>query len=468
MLRRFSIDFTLFSISLDAILIAGSLAIATYIRPLFNRIPFVVDIPEPIPTPWPLYIAFPAMWGLILSLVSIYDSRRNIRLVNEITNLTFGSILAGITLAGMLFLSYRDVSRFLFIIFFILSYLMLISWRLVFRVASRRGYVRSAPARKVLIVGAGLIGRELQTQIQSHEGIGLSVVGFLDDDPEKRKNNKDIFGALDRAHNIVLEMKIDDVVLALPSRAYEQVNELVADLHDLPVKVWVIPDYFSLALHRAKVDEFAGLPMLDLRAPAMSDIQRLIKRVFDIAIAVISILITFPIMVLTAIAIHLDSPGLIILRQKRVGENGRIFEMLKFRTMIVNADQLAVEWEDEFGNFIHKHTDDPRVTSVGHALRRLSLDELPQFFNVLKGDMSLVGPRPELPFLVEQYEPWQRKRFAVPQGMTGWWQINGRSDKPMHLNTEDDLYYVQNYSFLFDIEIMLKTVWVVLRGKGAY
>jgi exopolysaccharide biosynthesis polyprenyl glycosylphosphotransferase len=468
MLRRFSIDFTLFSISLDAILIAVSLAIATYIRPVFNRLPFVVDIPEPIPTPWPLYIAFPVMWVLVLSLVSIYDSRRYLKLVNEITNLTFGSILAGITLAGMLFLSYRGVSRFLFIIFVVLSYLSIITWRLVFRVASQRGYIRSAPVRKVLIIGAGVIGRELQTQIQSHRGIGLSVVGFLDDDSEKRENNEDIFGALNRAHNIVLENEIDDVVLALPSRAYERVNELVADLHDLPVKVWVIPDYFSLALHRAKVDEFAGLPMLDLRAPAISDIQRLIKRVFDIVIAAISIAITFPIMVLTAIAIRLDSPGPILLRQKRAGENGKIFEMLKFRTMIANADQLEVEWEDEFGNFIHKHTDDPRVTSVGHVLRRLSLDELPQLSNVLKGEMSLVGPRPELPFLVEQYEPWQRKRFAVPQGMTGWWQINGRSDKPMHLNTEDDLYYVQNYSLLFDIEIMLKTVWVVVRGKGAY
>jgi len=138
--------------------------------------------------------------------------------------------------------------------------------------------------------------------------------------------------------------------------------------------------------------------------------------------------------------------------------------------MVANAEELnyLVERIDDHGNMIHKHSDDPRVTRVGRILRRLSLDELPQLFNVLRGDMSLVGPRPELPYLVEKYEPWQRKRFAVPQGLTGWWQINGRSDKPMHLNTEDDLYYVQNYSLLLDIQILFLTIWVVLRGKGAY
>jgi lipopolysaccharide/colanic/teichoic acid biosynthesis glycosyltransferase len=144
--------------------------------------------------------------------------------------------------------------------------------------------------------------------------------------------------------------------------------------------------------------------------------------------------------------------------------------MYKFRTMVENAEQLRhlVERQDGQGHVVHKVADDPRVTGVGHLLRRTSMDELPQFFNVLKGEMSLVGPRPELPFLVDCYELWQRKRFAVPQGITGWWQVNGRSDKLMHLNTEDDLYYVQNYSLLLDLQILLKTVWVVLRGKGAF
>jgi len=144
--------------------------------------------------------------------------------------------------------------------------------------------------------------------------------------------------------------------------------------------------------------------------------------------------------------------------------------MVKFRTMVAGADrQLGqVARQDENGQTVYKRRDDPRVTRVGRLLRRASLDELPQIFNVLRGEMSLVGPRPEMPELVERYDLWQRRRFAVPQGVTGWWQINGRSDKPMHLHTDEDLYYVQNYSLWLDLQILARTVWTVVRGKGAF
>jgi lipopolysaccharide/colanic/teichoic acid biosynthesis glycosyltransferase len=153
-----------------------------------------------------------------------------------------------------------------------------------------------------------------------------------------------------------------------------------------------------------------------------------------------------------------------------VGENGGVFIMYKFRTMVADADQRinqAIQ-PDSSGVVNHKKPDDPRITRAGRFLRKTSLDELPQLFNVLKGDMSLVGPRPEMPALVERYILWQRERFAVPQGMTGWWQVNGRSSKPLHLNTEDDLYYVRNYSVWLDLQILVKTVWVVIRGRGAF
>jgi lipopolysaccharide/colanic/teichoic acid biosynthesis glycosyltransferase len=178
-----------------------------------------------------------------------------------------------------------------------------------------------------------------------------------------------------------------------------------------------------------------------------------------------------PVMLVIAIAIKLDSKGAILFKQDRIGEGGKIFKMYKFRSMVQNAEalQAQVNVTDENGNTIHKRRNDPRVTRVGRIIRKTSLDELPQLINVLNGTMSIVGPRPELPWIVnEQYQKWQYRRFAVPQGITGWWQVNGRSEKPMHLNTDEDLYYIQNYSFWLDMDIILKTVPALIRGKGAF
>jgi lipopolysaccharide/colanic/teichoic acid biosynthesis glycosyltransferase len=196
----------------------------------------------------------------------------------------------------------------------------------------------------------------------------------------------------------------------------------------------------------------------------------MLKRVFDLFIGFFALVLALPLMALSGLLIFLEDGPPILFRQKRVGKNGHLFEMLKFRTMVKGAEQLQsqVERRDLDGNLIHKVRDDPRVTRVGRLLRRFSLDELPQLFHVLAGTMSLVGPRPEMPYLVDTYEPWQRKRFAVSPGMTGWWQVTGRSDKPMHLHTEDDLYYIQHYSIWLDLQIIVRTIWVVLIGKGSY
>jgi exopolysaccharide biosynthesis polyprenyl glycosylphosphotransferase len=470
MLRRFSINFAVFSICMDAILIAVSLALATYVRPSLSDLPLVADIPRPFTIPTILFGIFPIFWVFILLLMSVYDGRRNLKVWNELGSLTLGSLIAIVALAGLLYLSYREVSRFLFLSFAVEAYVLLLVWRFSYRLAFRWRILKGIQPHRVLIVGAGVIGCQLEAQIRAYQTLGLNITGFLDDDPKKRKSKSNILGSLDNARNLIIQHNVDDVIIALPLRAYAKVNRLVAELHNLPVKVWVIPDYFHLALHKAVIDEFAGIPMLDLRAPALTDYQRMTKRAFDLAVTIFILPVVLILMGLIALAIRIEGPGPILFRQKRVGENGRLFEMLKFRTMLPNAEELRhlVERLDEDGHLIHKTVTDPRITRVGHLLRQTSLDELPQIINILKGDMSLVGPRPELPYLVDKYEPWQRQRFAVPQGLTGWWQVNGRSDKPMHLHTEDDLYYVQNYSLLLDLEIILKTIGAVLHGKGAY
>jgi exopolysaccharide biosynthesis polyprenyl glycosylphosphotransferase len=470
MLRRFSTDFAVFSMFLDMVLILLSLGFANYIRPYLNPLPFVAEIGEPHPVPLALYLIFPPLWVLILQLMSVYDARRNLHFYKEISSLTLASLLAGVALAGTLYLSFRGISRVLFLTFAFGAYFLLILWRTAYLLAYKRGLLEGVQQRRVLIVGAGRVGNDVEERINSYPRLGFIVAGYLDDAPDKMKSNPNIVGSIHAARVEVINRQIDDVVIALPIRAFEEVNQLVADLHDLPVKVWIIPDYFHLALHKATVEEFAGIPMLDLRAPALNDYQRLVKRIFDLLVSLSISPIALIIMGVSALAIWLEDKGPVFFRQQRVGENGRLFEMLKFRTMTSNAEELRymVERFDQDGHLVHKSSDDPRVTKVGRFLRRASIDELPQLFNVLKGEMSLVGPRPELPYLVEKYEGWQRKRFAVPQGITGWWQVNGRSDKLMHLHSEDDLYYVQNYSLLLDLQILWKTIWVVLQGKGAY
>ncbi|HNR46418.1 MAG TPA: sugar transferase [Anaerolineaceae bacterium] len=469
MFRRFSANFAVFSMLLDAALVAAMLFLSASIRYALNEWSFVKEVLAPVVLPWGLYLAFPIIWVGVLLLFSVYDGRRNLRVVDEFGSLTLGSILSAVAMAGILYFSYRETSRFLFLLFVVTTWLAMLVWRGVVRLAFRRQWSRNLQRRRVLILGAGVVGRRLEQQIQQQPFLGLEITGFLDDSPTKQ-SAPGVLGHLDQVRDIVQQKSIEDIIIALPLSAYQRLNQMVSILHDLPVRVWVIPDYFSLTMHRAAVEDFAGIPMLDLRAPALSEYQRMIKRAFDLFICVIGFPFALVAMGLVALAIRLEGPGPIFYCPLRVGENGRLFRMFKFRTMIVGADKLQsqVTKKDAQGHEIHKIPDDPRVTRVGRFLRRKSLDELPQILNVVRGEMSLVGPRPEMPELVDKYEPWQRKRFVVPQGMTGWWQVNGRSDRPMHLHTEDDLYYVQHYSIWLDLQILVRTVWVALRGKGAF
>ena len=287
MFRRFSINFALMSIVLDALIVILALYFANAIRPELNQYPIFRDVDPDIIIPLILYIIFPAIWVAILLLLAVYDGRKNLRVTNELTSLTLGALLAGVALAGLLYLSYRDISRALFLIFATSAYLLQVLWRLAARGLYRLKSGSYTRDRRVLIAGAGPVGRNLQNIIQENAFLGLEMVGFLDDDPDKRLTRIDVLGVLGAAGAIIQENHIDDVVIALPPRAYEQVNHLVAELHHLPVKLWIVPDYFHLALHKAVVEEFAEIPMLDLRAPALNDYQRMVKRAFDLLLVIL-------------------------------------------------------------------------------------------------------------------------------------------------------------------------------------
>jgi exopolysaccharide biosynthesis polyprenyl glycosylphosphotransferase len=467
MFRRFSINFALFSMFLDTLLVCLSLGLASHLRPLLSFLPFAARYPEFVPMPPPVYLLIIIEWILIFLLFSVYDGKRNLREVDEFISVTMATLMAAAVSAGTLYLSYRWISRLLFFTFIVLAYLFLLFWRGIARLLFRLGKIPFSGKRQVLIIGAGENGMQLKEQISQNPQSGLTVAGFLDDASEA---NGTVLGKINDFRAMIIQHRIEDVVIALPQSAYQQTNHLIGDLHSIPIRLWVIPDYFRLALYKAAVEEFAGIPLLDLRAPALNDYQLLVKRVFDFIMTIFLLPLAAPLVGLAALAVWLEDRSVIFLKQSRVGENGRIFQMIKFRTMRPGAEDEPPLFDhtDENGNLIHKTAGDLRVTRVGRFLRRTSMDELPQLFNVLKGEMSLVGPRPELPYLVEKYEPWQRKRFTVPQGMTGWWQIHGRSDKPMHLNIQDDIYYIQHYSLFLDIYILIKTIGTVILGKGAY
>ena len=468
MLKRFSLNYILFSIVVDAMGVLAAFYAAANLRTSAQLGKPLLDVQ----LPWLLYSFIVLLWFGVASVVSLYDPRRNYKAIDEFQTLTLAVAFFALGVAGMLFFTYRETSRLLVLYAFGLTWILLLVWRSIIRVLRK---VRHANGHRnhlnrVLIVGAGEVGQRVAAMIREYDWTGLTLVGYLDDDQRKHGNGLPVLGYLDKIAGVVQRERIDNVILALPPRAHERMNMVVSRLHELPVQVRIVPDYFSLALYRATVDEFGGIPMINLRDPALNAYQRLIKRIFDLAVGSVLALMFLPLMGMIAVAIKLDSPGPVIFKQKRIGENGRLFEMYKFRSMVVNAEALQEEVNhvDEGGNVIHKYKDDYRVTYVGRFIRRWSLDELPQFFNVLEGDLSLIGPRPELPWLVDEYKPWQRKRFAVPQGITGWWQVNGRADKLMHLHTDEDLYYIQNYSLWLDLYILLKTPWVILRGKGAY
>ena len=469
MLRRFSVNFAIISMLLDGACVALCLWIAAQLRPALNALDFVKEVPQGIGIPLILYILFPVLWIVVFSSLSIYDGRKFLRAADELAALFLSTLIASISTAGILYFSFREVSRALFLVFVGTTFLTCLLWRVLARSYFRVRRDLSSDAKRLLIVGTGPLGQRVGSQIRSSATDQLTLIGYVDDGYVSDGTAVSL-GIISEINQLIRENHATDVVVALPYSAFHKMSEIVSLLEDSAVGVWIALGFFDLALYRTDIEDFAGIPMLDLRASAINDYQRIVKRAFDVTITSLALIPAIPLMIVCTLLVLIDDGTPVLFRQTRVGEKGRLFEMLKFRTMIRNAEQLSAEiaTRDSSGNLIHKTKNDPRVTRSGRLLRRLSLDELPQLFNILTGTMSLVGPRPEMPYLVQKYQPWQRKRFAIPPGLTGWWQVNGRSDKPMHLHTEDDLYYIQNYSIWLDIQILVRTAWAVIFGRGAF
>jgi exopolysaccharide biosynthesis polyprenyl glycosylphosphotransferase len=420
--------------------------------------------------PWAVELMAVLVFAAVLPMAGLYDPRRIVRAVDEAQRAVLGVLVAALALAGALFLSYREVSRLVFMYFVGLSLVLMLGYRALVRLLYRMVHLGEKKPVRVLIAGAGPLGREAARVLQAS---GVPVVGFVDEDPTRRGlvlEGHPVLGGLDDIPALVERHAITDVLLALPRSSQHRIANLVVQLWRLPLHVHLVPDMYDLGIARMQVKDLGGLTVIGLREPAIDGFQRVVKRLMDLLLGTLLLLAALPVMAVIAVAIRLESPGPVLFRQRRVGENGRPFTMYKFRTMVHDAEarQHEVNTYTPDGKVVHKRPDDPRVTRLGRWLRRFSLDELPQLFNVLRGEMSLVGPRPELPWIVEQYEPWQYQRLAVPQGMTCWYVVNGRSEVPMHLNTQEDLRYIREFSLFTDLKILWKSVGAVLKRRGAF
>jgi len=410
------------------------------------------------------------LWHVLFAMSGVYALDRISSLSKQFGRFTTVYFLAVLLFAGLLFFSFRETSRMLVIYFGVADYIVLLLLRYGVTVYLHRYYKNGKPS-SVLIAGVSDSGIALADTIVREHGAVLKVAGFVDDAPSvDRRLPAPLLGGTENIASIIRDNQIDLVVIALPENRAPEANDLVFKLEALEVRVYLIPDMVSMAVLNAEVERFGDLVIIGIREPAIQGHRRITKRIMDLTASLLALSITSPLLIVIWIAIRLDSPGPILFVAKRVGENGKVFEMYKFRTMFVDADkyQAEVTTETADGRKVYKIKDDPRVTKVGKWLRRWSLDELPQLFNVIKGEMSLVGPRPEQPFITQEYDHWQWQRLLVPPGVTGWWQVSGRSDLPMHLNTQYDIYYVRNFSLFLDLKILFKTLGVVLQGKGAY
>ena len=343
------------------------------------------------------------------------------------------------------------------------------AWGFILGLLRRRGM----GVARVLIVGAGEVGLTVLRTIIARPELGFRVVGFVDDHPERGGTDIGAFRALGSIDNIPVILgrePIDEAIITLPWSDHPRIMRIVQVCEARGARPRIVPDLFQLSLSSVDVDDLGGVPLIDMRLPSLRGANVLVKRAFDMVVGIPLMLLALPLVALIALAIKLDSPGPVMFKQVRIGANGRPFEVFKFRSMRHGAESEVEQLRDrnEATGPLFKIKSDPRRTRVGRILRRTSLDELPQFINVLRGEMSLVGPRPPLPSEVDLYKDWQKPRLMARPGMTGLWQVSGRSDLTFDEGVLLDIYYIENWSLLLDLKIMLRTLPKVLAADGAY
>ncbi len=441
-----------------------------------------------IPTAAPLHIQ-PVWPGLALPLnlgylsffiVSLLIVNRRDRLYgplqtqslwHELRRTIQACFAAGLLLCGSMYVMHNtSVSRALVAYLLCLTTLFLCILRLFWRHSLYRRYERGLDTRNVLIIGASQVGNVVRKQIVRNGRLGRTFKGFLEtaEGSVTKETEEFLVGGLQEVARLVRRHFIDEIIIAerCPTPA---VVELIETARELDVEVLVIPGFYDELTPEAPIEYLGDFPVVALHRRNGKVIAHLFKRIWDFAVSTLLLLALLPTLIAIAILIKLDSQGPVLYTSDRVGKKGRVFHCFKFRTMVVNAEELkhSLSAHNERDGILFKIKNDPRVTRVGRILRKFSLDELPQLLNVIAGDMSLVGPRPPIASEVQRYEVQHFRRLEVLPGLTGLWQVRARQDPSFERYVGLDLAYVENWSFWLDLKILVRTAEVVFRGTGS-
>jgi len=423
----------------------------------------------------PISLCLTILLMTIYKISGVYNQARSASWFDEVYHILTGTATGIILIVFAIVFFFRPFlySRLIFFYAGVLITLFLglaRSGKRLLRTYLRR---RGLGVDRLLIVGAGEVGRTVMRNIVAHPSLGYHIVGFVDDDPEKGSTDIGRFKALGGTPNIprlIKEMAIDEVIITLPWMYHRKIVSIIAQCEREKVRVRIVPDIFQMTLSHLDVEDLGGVPMIGVKEIAISRTEQVIKRSVDITVSGIGLLLLLPVFVLIGLAIKVDSPGPIFFTQIRVGKGQRLFACYKFRSMHLGADEKkdSLKEQNEAEGIFFKMRNDPRVTRVGRLIRRTSLDELPQLVNVLMGHMSMVGPRPAPPAEVQRYMAWHKRRLDVAPGLTGLWQVSGRSELTFDEMVLLDLYYIENWSPFLDLQIMLRTIPKMITGEGAY
>jgi exopolysaccharide biosynthesis polyprenyl glycosylphosphotransferase len=472
--RRPSITSTVWaSLDLVTVVIAALVALRFRVQPPadVSTLRVLPQLIKSSPNLLPFYIGW---YGVCLIFFTrsygLYGTIQHHSALHEQRMTIQASLTSGLLLCGTLYLSSGEaISRIVVGLMVLFTTVLLCLRRALWRRKVYRRFRAGIETRNVLIVGAGRVGHALRNHIDTLQHLGFRFKGFVAlTEREAESGNADVVGDVRNCLSLARSLFVDEIFFSVPAEE-KMVISMVEEARIAGIDVRVVPDMYDGLAWNARVEYVGQFPTIPLHRRHFPMGGFLLKRVLDTTVSVIGLAVTAPIMLAISLAIRLDSPGPIFYKAQRIGRKGRTFSCYKFRTMVPNADKLKADLEhmNERDSVLFKIKKDPRITRVGRVMRKYSLDELPQFYNVLKGDMSLVGPRPPMAAEVEQYDLSHLRRLDVLPGITGLWQVEARQDPSFDSYISLDTAYVENWNLMMDLRILARTVGVVLSGTGS-